>query len=197
MANGLINLFRLTRAGAVLLWHGVDVIPEDLDLPAARAVRRITAPLRNWRRKAGQASRLSMALTSLGPSYIKLGQFLATRRDVIGPEMAAGLASLQDRLPPFPMSEAKRAIRESLGADAEQLYATLSEPVAAASIAQVHKGGVREADGTLRAVAVKILRPSVEARFRRDLATFYFAARAAERWHQASRRVARNCPSLM
>ncbi len=189
MANGLINIFRLTRAGAVLLWHGVDVIPEDLDLPAARALRRVTAPLRRLRNKGGQATRLSRALASLGPSYIKLGQFLATRRDVIGPEMAADLASLQDRLPPFSMTEAKRAIRESLRSEAEALFTTLSEPVAAASIAQVHKGRVTDADGGPREVAVKILRPGVEARFHRDLSTFYFAARKAERWHPPTRRL--------
>jgi ubiquinone biosynthesis protein len=189
MANSLINISRLTRAGAVLLWHGVDVIPEDLDVPAARALRRITAPLRRRRKKAGQASQLSKALASLGPSYIKLGQFLATRRDVIGAEMAADLASLQDRLPPFPMSEAKRAIRESLAVEAGELFATLSEPVAAASIAQVHKGSVQEPGGAPHNVAVKILRPGVEVRFQRDLSTFYFAAQSAERWLPPTRRL--------
>jgi ubiquinone biosynthesis protein len=189
MANSLLNIIRLARAGTVLLWHGVDIIPKDLDIPAARAFRRIMAPIRGRRAKNGKATRLSKALASLGPSYIKLGQFLATRRDVIGPELAADLASLQDSLPPFSMAEAKQAIRESLGAEPEQLFETLSEPLAAASIAQVHKATVRDANGMLRNVAVKILRPNVEARFRRDLATFYFAARKAERWHRASRRL--------
>ena len=190
MANSLTNIFRLARAGTVLLWHGVDIIPEDLDMPAARMLRRIMMPIRGGKRRNGGASaRLSKALASLGPSYIKLGQFLATRRDVIGPETAADLSSLQDRLPPFPMAEAKRAIRKSLGAEPEQLYTTLSEPVAAASIAQVHKATILDPDGTLRNVAVKVLRPNVEMRFRRDLASFYYAAHKAERWHHASQRL--------
>lgn len=189
MANSFLNFIRLARAGTVLLWHGVDIIPEDLDIPAARAFRRIMTAVRGRKRGNGKVARLSKALSKLGPSYIKLGQFLATRRDVIGPDLAADLASLQDRLPPFSMAEAKRAIRESLGAEPEELYATLSEPLAAASIAQVHQATIRDADGTVRKVAVKILRPGVEARFRRDLATFYYAAHKAERWHSPSRRL--------
>jgi ubiquinone biosynthesis protein len=190
MANGFINAFRLAKAGAMLFWHGAaDAIPEDLDLPAARLLRRISSLLPGANRANGKGAKLSNALASLGPSYIKLGQFLATRRDVIGPELAADLANLQDRLPPFSMDEAKRIIRESLGAEPETLFETLSEPLAAASIAQVHQATVREADGSVRKVAVKILRPGVESRFRRDLASFYFAARKMEHWHRPSRRL--------
>ncbi|MEJ2124438.1 MAG: 2-polyprenylphenol 6-hydroxylase [Alphaproteobacteria bacterium] len=190
MANGFLNAFRLARIGAVLFWRGAaDVIPEDLDMPAARMLRRAGLLLRHWRGENGKAVRLSNALASLGPSYIKLGQFLATRRDIIGPELANDLAELQDRLPPFSMDEAKRVIRESLGAEPDALFETLSEPVAAASIAQVHQATIRESDGRVRKVAVKILRPGVDARFRHDLSSFYFAARKIERWHQASRRL--------
>lgn len=190
MANGFLNTFRLARAGATLLWRGAaDVIPEEVDIPAARMLRRVGLMLRPWRGDNGKAVRLSKALASLGPSYIKLGQFLATRRDVIGAELAADLSHLQDRLPPFSMEEAKRVIRESLGAEPDTLFETLSEPLAAASIAQVHKGTIREADGRVRNVAVKILRPNVVARFRRDLSSFYFAARKIERWHVPSRRL--------
>lgn len=188
MVNGLVNFFRLARAGTVLVWHGVHVVPEGIDAPApARLLRRLTAPFRG--KSAGKSARLSNALTTLGPSYIKLGQFLATRRDVIGPELAGELASLQDRLPPFSMAEARQTIRDSLGADADSLYATFGPPVAAASIAQVHKASVRQPDGSLRAVAVKILRPGIEKRFRSDLDSFYFAARQIERFSPASRRL--------
>ncbi len=188
MVNGLVNLFRLGRAGATLLWHGVHVLPDGIDAPApARLLQRLTAPFRD--KTAGKSARLSKALTALGPSYIKLGQFLATRRDVIGPELAGDLASLQDRLAPFSMDEARRTIRESLGQDTDKLFISFSEPVAAASIAQVHKASVREADGSLRSVAVKILRPGIEKRFRRDLESFYFAARQIEHFHAPSRRL--------
>ncbi len=188
MIDSFLNLIRVVRAGALLAWHGVHVVPEDVPAPwPARLFRRATGRLQPG--DGGQAARLSKALSSLGPSYIKAGQFLATRRDIIGPDLAGALARLQDRLPPFSMQEARRAIRESLGAEPEALYATLSEPVAAASIAQVHKASVRQPDGSLKAVAVKILRPGVEASFRRDLGTFYFAARQAERFHPPSRRL--------
>ena len=190
MINGFLNLLRLARAGALLAWHGGHVVPEDASAPLpARLLRRVTLRLQRGQRQGEQAAGLSRALATLGPSYIKAGQFLATRRDIIGPDLATALGRLQDRLPPFSMEEARRAIRESLGAEPEALYANLSEPVAAASIAQVHKATVRQPDGSLKAVAVKILRPGVEASFRRDLGTFYFAARLAERFHPPSRRL--------
>jgi ubiquinone biosynthesis protein len=189
MINGFLNLLRLARAGAILGWHGVHVVPEDVPAPwPARLFRRWSARFRQSGEN-GQPARLSKALATLGPSYIKAGQFLATRRDIIGPELASALGALQDRLPPFPMAQAHRTIRESLGAEPGALFVSLSEPVAAASIAQVHKGMVRQGDGSLKPVAVKILRPGVEASFRRDLSTFYFAARAAERWHAPMRRL--------
>ena len=188
MANGFVNVYRLIRAGATLAWYGVAVLPEGQDLPApARFLQRITKPFR--KPSDDKTARLSKALAALGPSYIKLGQFLATRRDIIGPALAQDLAELQDRLPPFSMAEARATVREALGEEVEALYATFGPPVAAASIAQVHKASVREADGTRRPVAVKVLRPGVEKRFRRDLGSFYFAARLAERFHPPSRRL--------
>jgi ubiquinone biosynthesis protein len=189
MFGAFLNLIRLARAGATLAWHGVHILPDGPGTPApARLARRLSAPFRAKGDDAQQV-RLSKALTALGPSYIKLGQFLATRRDVIGPALAGDLAQLQDKLPPFPMAEARRTIREEFGAEAETLFASFGEPVAAASIAQVHKASIREADGTLRHVAVKILRPGIEKRFRRDLQSFYFAARLVERVHAPSRRL--------
>jgi ubiquinone biosynthesis protein len=186
MINGFLNSIRLARAGLTLAWYGVHVAPQDVPAPwPARLFRLMTRPFQH----GDQPARLSKALAALGPSYIKLGQFLATRRDIIGPDLAAALSHLQDRLPPFPMKETQRAIRESLGAEPDALFANLSEPVAAASIAQVHKATVRQPDGSLKTVAVKILRPGVEASFRRDLGAFYFAARQAERWHPPLRRL--------
>ena len=73
--------------------------------------------------------KLSAALTDLGPSHIKLGQFLATRDDLIGPELARDLSQWQDRLPPFSMAEAKKAVKESLGAPVEDLFAEFGPPV--------------------------------------------------------------------
>jgi ubiquinone biosynthesis protein len=194
MAGAITNSLRLARAGLVLAQHGVRFVPPGMPVPLplrlARAltapIRWVTAPLR-WR-EAPEA-RLSGALTRLGPSYIKLGQFLATRPDVIGPELAQELAQLQDSLPPFSMAEARRAVEEALGGRLEYHFAEFGPPVAAASIAQVHKAAVVEADGTRREVAVKILRPGIERQFRRDLDSYYFAARQIERWHAPARRL--------
>jgi len=188
MIGAVINLVRLARAGFILAWHGVHILPEGPDAPVlARVARKITAPFRS--NGGNQTVRISNALADLGPSYIKLGQFLATRRDVIGPDLTSDLAHLQDKLPPFSMGEARRAIRDSLGQETDTLFATFSEPIAAASIAQVHRATIREPDGSLRPVAVKILRPGIEKRFHNDLESFYFAARLIERFHPPSRRL--------
>ncbi len=202
--NAIAHIARLARAGAVIAWSGARVFPEDSKLPPPLALfGRMTAPLR--RRKANGAAegnatdamagepantvRLSEALTSLGPSYIKLGQFLATRDDIIGRDLAADLATLQDRLPPFPQNEARKTVEDELGAPVERLFAEFGPPVAAASIAQVHKVAVRKEDGTLKPLAVKILRPGIERRFNRDLDAYFFAANMIERLHAPSRRL--------
>jgi ubiquinone biosynthesis protein len=114
MAGALTNSLRLAKAGLVLAQHGVRFIPEGTSLPPElRLARALTAPIR-WVAAPFQVmepreNRLAAALTSLGPSYIKLGQFLATRPDVIGPELAEDLSQLQDDLPPFSMAAARRA----------------------------------------------------------------------------------------
>jgi ubiquinone biosynthesis protein len=194
MATTIGNLYRLARAGLVFARYGVRLVPKGLPVPlvlrlgelATWPISALSAPFRHGQPKE---ERMASAFTALGPSYIKLGQFLATRADLIGQEAAADLAHLQDKLSPFPMSEARRAVEESLGARLEDHFAEFGPPVAAASIAQVHKAVVVDADGTRRDVAVKILRPGVERRFRRDLDSYYFAARIAERFHPPSRRL--------
>jgi ubiquinone biosynthesis protein len=186
------NVARLTKAGAVIAWSGARVLPDDAQLPGPLALfARATAPLRKngAGEDAGNETKLSEALTSLGPSYIKLGQFLATRDDIIGRELASDLSTLQDRLPPFSQAEAKLAVEEALGAPTDKLFAEFGPPIAAASIAQVHKAKVREPDGTLKPVAVKVLRPRIEQRFRRDLDSYFFAARMVERLHPPARRL--------
>ncbi|MFO7477025.1 MAG: 2-polyprenylphenol 6-hydroxylase, partial [Methyloceanibacter sp.] len=181
---------RLTKAGAVIAWSGARVLPDDINLPAPLALfARVTAPLRKNGAGDGNETRLSEALTSLGPSYIKLGQFLATRDDIIGRELARDLSTLQDRLPPFSQVEAKEAVEEALGQPIDTLFVEFGPPVAAASIAQVHKARVRGADGELKPVAVKVLRPGIEQRFQRDLDSYVFAARMIERLHPPSRRL--------
>ncbi|HXG79156.1 MAG TPA: 2-polyprenylphenol 6-hydroxylase [Methyloceanibacter sp.] len=188
--NAIANMARLTKAGAVIAWSGARVLPEDANLPGPLALfARVTAPLRKNGSSSGNDTRLSKALTSLGPSYIKLGQFLATRDDIIGRELARDLSTLQDRLPPFSQAEARAAVEEALGQPIDKLFAEFGPPVAAASIAQVHKAKLRLSDGTLKPVAVKVLRPGIEHRFQKDLDSYFFAARLIERFHPPSRRL--------
>jgi ubiquinone biosynthesis protein len=217
MANAVTNLLRLARAGLVLSEHGASFVPKGDKVPwPLTALRMVTAPLRllMWpfrgnRRKDDAAAPIAAALTRLGPSYIKLGQFMATRRDLIDPSLAKDLSTLQDRLPPFPLSQARAAIEEALGDKVEALFTEIGPPLAAASIAQVHKAFTADAtlprrayglaaapaethprlDVTRRAMAVKILRPGVEKRFASDLESFYFAARLIERWYPPIRRL--------
>ena len=192
--NAITNMARLTRAGAVIAWSGARVLPDEVRLPPPLALfGRMTAPLRRKANgTAGDAAnetRLSTALTSLGPPYIKLGQFLATRDDIIGRELARDLSTLQDRLPPFSQSEAVSAVEEALDAPIDKLFVEFGPPVAAASIAQVHKATVREPGGALKPVAVKVLRPGIEQRFNQDLESYFFAAKMIERLYPPSRRL--------
>lgn len=193
MASAFTDFLRLARTGVVLAQHGVRFVPAGMPTPwPLHVLRAATLPLRmlGWlvSPATSRSGRLSRALTSLGPSYIKLGQFLATRRDLISPELAEDLTELQDKLPPFSMKEARRVVEEALGGKLEDHFVEFGPPVAAASIAQVHKAVVEE-NGVRREVAVKVLRPGVERRFRADLSSFFRAARLIERFVPFSRRL--------
>ena len=108
-----------------------------------------------------EKERLSNSLQSMGTTFIKLGQFLATRPDIIGEDLSKQLETLQDKLPPFSLSEAKNIIRKDLGDQMFSSIINMSEPVAAASIAQVHKAQIND-DGIIKDVAIKILRPEIK-----------------------------------
>ena len=112
---------------------------------------------------------LAQALVRLGPGFIKLGQALSTRADLIGPDMSRSLAQLQDRLPPFPGAVARRLVATQSGRPLEKSFASFEDDaVAAASMAQVHRATL--CDG--RDVAVKLLRPNIEKRMRADADLF-------------------------
>ena len=117
------------------------------------------------------------ALIALGPAYIKFGQLLSTRPDIVGDNLANELKVLQDSLDPFPTAEAKKIVSEELGSPIESIFSSFSDSVAAASIAQVHKATIKE---TNEVVAVKILRPKVEKVFLKDLAALLYLAKFIE-----------------
>lgn len=114
--------------------------------------------------KINEGERLSHSLESMGTTFIKLGQFLATRPDIIGEELSKKLENLQDRLPPFSLIQAKEIIKNDLGEQTYNSIINFSEPVAAASIAQVHKAQIDD-NGTIKDVAIKILRPNIKKNF--------------------------------
>jgi ubiquinone biosynthesis protein len=181
------HIGRLVRAGYVFAREGVfGVVDPALVPPPGQMALRIARLIERPGVKSG--ARLSRALTRLGPAYLKLGQFLATRPDVVGVAMARDLESLQDRLPPFPQAEAEAVIAASLERPVAQAFAVFGPSVAAASIAQVHRAEV-EKDGVRTSVAVKVLRPDVGARFRRDLGDFVFVAENAEKHSSEARRL--------
>ena len=187
--SGVFHLLRLAHAGLVLAREGVLALVDPAAVPPGpRLLLRLARTIE--RRNAGTgAARLATALTRLGPSYVKLGQFLATRPDVVGAAIARDLETLQDRMPPFSQAEAEAAVEEGLGKPVAQLFEQFGPAIAAASIAQVHRAEIKNADGGTSAVAVKVLRPNIEHRFQRDLDSFLFVARLAERHSVEARRL--------
>ncbi len=156
--------------------------------PALRVAARVIGWPFKWLGYKGDPAMppVPRALTALGPAYIKFGQIFSTRPDVVGDVLAEQMRVLQDKLPPFSVEEAKRSVEVELGEPVDVLFSEFSEPVAAASIAQVHRA--RLADNG-RNVAVKVLRPRIERAFRKDVDAFYFAADVIEILSPASRRL--------
>jgi ubiquinone biosynthesis protein len=188
MARSLRNLRRLLHIARTLARHDALVALGELDIakPARIATRLLIVRKIPGISAKRPGERLSLALQALGPAFIKLGQVLSVRVDLIGEEMAADLSMLQDRLPPFTGAEAIQTIEAEFDRPLEEIFVTFDpEPVAAASIAQVHRA-VTE-DGAER--AVKVLRPGVDAAFQRDLDLLRWLAALAERNQPALKRL--------
>jgi len=188
--RGPHNIWRLIRTGATLERTGaMNVVLDAFRAPPSlRIAAKILGVPFMWLGYKGDPSQppATRALTALGPAYIKFGQVLSTRPDVVGDELAAQLRVLQDKLPPFPVAEARAMVEQELGIEVDTLFSSFSEPVAAASIAQVHKARLRE---TGRDVAVKVLRPGIEKAFQKDVDAFYLAARLVELLAPSARRL--------
>ena len=135
-----------------------------------------------------EGERLSNSLESMGTTFIKLGQFLATRPDIIGEELSKKLENLQDKLPPFSQSEAKEIIKNDLGEDTYNSIIDLSEPVAAASIAQVHKAKITD-NGVIKDVAIKILRPNIKKIFNAEIDAMMLFAFLVESFQKKTKRL--------
>jgi ubiquinone biosynthesis protein len=178
--------WRLLAIQRVLVQHGLDefVSATHLYRPVRWLLRRVSGHQRMP--DAPRGVRIRQALEALGPIFVKFGQSLSTRRDLLPRDVADELARLQDKVPPFPADEAIRLAEAAYRRPLNDVFATFDEqPLAAASIAQVH--GAELTDG--RRVIVKILRPGVAEEIRRDLAVMYALARLAERYWPPARRL--------
>jgi ubiquinone biosynthesis protein len=186
----LRQLPRLLRIAAVLVRYRLDDLVEGAHLFRPLLVLRPLLP----RPRADVAAmtrgaRLRCALIELGPIFVKSGQILSTRRDLLPADIADELAQLQDSVPPFAGSEARNEIESALGAPIGQLYARFdSVPLASASIAQVHAASLIDKDGE-HDVVVKVLRPGIRARVRADIDLLRALAQLAERWHPAADKI--------
>lgn len=179
----ILKFLRLLKIFTVVIKYGLDEIAmSGLQVPrTARLIngiffwRRITTP---------RAIRLRLALEELGPIFIKFGQVLSTRRDLMPPDIADELSLLQDRVPPFGSDLAIAQITRSLGAPPDQLFASFDPvPVASASIAQVHFATLKNG----RDVAVKVLRPGMKKTIDEDIALMYMATGLIEKLWAESR----------
>jgi ubiquinone biosynthesis protein len=186
LLRSLRNLARLAAIGLTLARH--DALFLFAEIPVVGPYLRVATMFarRRGRTAARPGQRLAAALDELGPGFIKLGQMLSTRADLLGEEIAADLASLQDRLPPFPGAAARAAVEAEFRLPLDALFASFdATAVAAASIAQVHFA--RTVDG--EDVAVKVLRPRVAEAFARDLDLFLWLAVLIERLYPPARRL--------
>lgn len=182
----MTRLQRLFRIIWVFCRYRLDTFLPLKELPILLKVLFILAPWHLFPKpKLDRGDRLRMALEELGPVFVKFGQILSTRRDLLPDDMAGSLKHLQDRVPPFPGAEAQAIIERSLGASVNELFADFSrEPMASASVAQVHAATLP--DG--REVVVKVIRPGIDRVINQDLSLMYLMATLLERyWSEGPR----------
>lgn len=180
------RLSRILTIGRVVIRYRLDTFIADLPLPWYLRVLLMLLP---WRylvpAKESRAVRLRLALEALGPVFIKFGQMLSTRRDLLPDDIASELKKLQDRVPPFEGHKARAIIEDALGQPVTELFERFdSEPMASASVAQVHPAVLL--DG--REVVVKVIRPGIDRVIRKDVALLYMLANLVQSlWHEGKR----------
>ncbi|GAB4177140.1 MAG: ubiquinone biosynthesis regulatory protein kinase UbiB [Wenzhouxiangellaceae bacterium] len=180
------RLLRLYRIAVVLVRYRLDEL--IVQVPPLKLAR-LTRWLPWGRRRVAnlpRGARLRLALQELGPIYVKFGQILSTRRDLLPADVADELAELQDNVPPFPGDEARRIIERELGKPVDVLFASFDEqPMASASIAQVHAAVLPDGEQ----VVAKVVRPGIEGQIRQDLALLESLASLVRRYHPEGERI--------
>ncbi|HOP18352.1 MAG TPA: ubiquinone biosynthesis regulatory protein kinase UbiB, partial [Gammaproteobacteria bacterium] len=176
---------RVAHIGWVLMRHGLDEIVLAAHLFRPIRFFRFLSPF-YWGNKPPRGVRIRRALEDLGPIYVKFGQILSTRRDLLPDDIAVELAKLQDQVPPFPGERAKSMVEKALGKPVEELFAAFeTQPLASASIAQVHAATMH--DG--RKVVVKVVRPGIQKTIQRDIDLMFTIARLARKYSRDARRL--------
>lgn len=185
----MTRMFRGVFIVWVLLRHGLDVLLlESVNHTGLRLLSKLVSVGRTLKAPRGQ--RIREALEQLGPIFVKLGQVLSTRRDLLPLDIADELAKLQDRVPPFSSDIAVAAVERALGKPIDQIFVSFDRaPIASASIAQVHFAVLRDRNGLQREVAVKVLRPDMLSAIDKDLSLMRWMARWLERLSADGRRL--------
>ena len=187
MLATIATFFRMLRTGWVLVRHDALVPKEYADgVPwFVRLFGSLSRILAIRGRAQNPGERFANALEKLGPAYIKFGQILSTRGDMLDPVFIKGLSRLKDQVPAFPMAKAETMLAVEWGAPWQEKLETLSEPVAAASVAQVHKATLKSGE----TVAVKILRPNIRKAMKQDMDVLDMVAKLAEFFVPDTRRL--------
>ncbi len=179
--TSLVIIPRLLRVASVLLAYRLDELVDATHLyRPLKLLRPLLARPRQHVEGLARGVRLRLALTELGPIFVKAGQLLSTRRDVVPTDIADELALLQDQVAPFPGAEARAIVEQELGSPVALLYAQFDEtPLASASIAQVHAVTLQNGSDAV----VKVLRPGIDAQIARDVRLLRALGVLAQRWH--------------
>jgi ubiquinone biosynthesis protein len=185
--HGFRQFSRLLKISAILSRYRLDEFLEATHLYRPMRLLRVIAP---WGRRhvadAPRGERLRLALNEMGPIFVKFGQILSTRRDMIPEDIADELALLQDQVPPFPGEEAKAIVERELEKPVEELFGVFeTTPLASASIAQVHAATLPDGNE----VVVKVVRPGIRKQLRRDIDLLYAIAGLAEKYWEGGQRV--------
>jgi ubiquinone biosynthesis protein len=185
--HGFRQFSRLLKISAILSRYRLDEFLEATHLYRPMSLLRVIAP---WGRRhvanAPRGERLRLALNEMGPIFVKFGQIMSTRRDMIPEDIADELALLQDQVPPFPGEEAKAIVERELEKPVEELFGVFeTTPLASASIAQVHAATLPDGND----VVVKVVRPGIRKQLRRDIDLLYAIAGLAEKYWEGGQRV--------